>query len=381
VAAHLIPILWRQTLRKLALSISTVVILVRLAAAEVPARLADQEFWKLASEFSEADGTFHSENLVSNEARFQTVIPQLMRVAVPGRVYVGVGSEQNFTYIAAVRPAVAFIVDIRRGNLDLHLIYKALFELSANRAEFVSKVFSRKAPTGLSAVSTAAEIFGAFAKAPPSQALYDQNLKDIKAQLITKHGFKLSNGDLQGIDFVYSAWFESGPDIQYQLNGFGGRGRGGRGGGGFPTYADLMTATDGAGVNRSYLATEDAFKFVKDLEQRNLIVPVVGNFGGPKALRAVGGYLKQKGATVAAFYVSNVEQYLREDGIWKDFCESAATLPVDSASTFIRSTRAGFAGQPAFPGRGGFGGRTGGPGESFALALSPMKTDLAACAR
>src|SRR5215813_6410860 len=160
-----------------------------VAAQRLPMRLTDQEFWKLSSESSEPGGTFHSENLVSNEIRFQTIVPALTRSAVPGRAYVGVGSEQNFTYIAATRPAIAFIVDIRRGNLDLHLIYKVLFELSANRVEFVSRLFSREKPAGLTTASTVAEIFGAYRKAAPSQTLYNQNLKDIKAALITKHGF------------------------------------------------------------------------------------------------------------------------------------------------------------------------------------------------
>jgi hypothetical protein len=356
------------------------------ASAQLPARLGDQEFWKISSESSESDGTFHSENLVSNEARFQAVIPSLTQSAIPGRAYVGVGSEQNFSYIAAIRPAIAFIVDIRRGNLDLHLVYKALFETSANRVEFVSKLFSRKAPAGLSASSSAAEIFAAFERATPSQELYDQNLKAIKAQLVNKHGFKLSSGDLDGIDFVYSAWFQAGPDIQYELTTGGGRiggrgignrgigrggrgGRGSRGGGEFPSYSDLMTASDGAGKNRSYLASEELFRFVKDLEERNLIVPVVGNFGGPKALRAVGAYLKQKNAVVSAFYTSNVEQYLREDGIWNNFCASAATLPVDASSVFIRSERGGFATQ-----------RTSiAAGAGFALELAPIKPEVSAC--
>jgi hypothetical protein len=111
-------------------------------SAEVPSKLTDKEFWSLISDFSESDGTFHSENLVSNELRFQTIVPALLKQATPGRVYLGVGSEQNFTYIAATKPSMAFILDIRRGNLDLHLIYKALFETSANRVEFVSKMFS-----------------------------------------------------------------------------------------------------------------------------------------------------------------------------------------------------------------------------------------------
>jgi hypothetical protein len=340
-----------------------------VAAEKLPARLTDQEFWRIASDFSEPSGTFHSENLVSNEARFQAILPRLTQMAAPGRAFVGVGSEQNFTYILAIRPVVAFIVDLRRGNLDLHLAYKALFELSADRADFVSRLFSRPRPAGLGPTSTAAEIFAAYNTVVPSKALYDRNLKAIETQLVTTHGFALSTGDREGLAFVYSSWFDGGPAIRYQLNMGGGVG-GGRAGGGSPTYADLMTASDDQGRNRSYLATEDNFKFVKDLEVRNMIVPVVGNFAGPKALRAVAKYLKQKEQIVSAFYLSNVEQYLRQDGIWDAFCANAATLPLDRTSTFIRSTRGGFAG----PGRGGAGGG------GFALDVGLIQPEFTSCA-
>ena len=125
-------------------------------SSRLPARLTDQEFWSLIDDMSEPSGTFRSDNLLSNEGRFQYVIPELVEAARPGGVYMGVGPEQNFTYIAATRPAIAFIVDIRRANLDLHLMYKALFELSADRADFVSRLFSRKRPLGLRPTSTAA---------------------------------------------------------------------------------------------------------------------------------------------------------------------------------------------------------------------------------
>lgn len=371
----------RRILAAIALSITVtsslpVAFQARSVLEPLPAQLSDSEFWRLASEFSEPDGTFHSENLVSNEEEFQTVIPPLLQKAVPGRAYVGVGSEQNFTYISALRPTIAFIVDIRRGNLDLHLVYKALFELSTDRAEFVSRLFSRPKPAGLTSSSTAQEIFAAYANSAPSQTLYEKNFNDIKTQLVTKHGFKLPAGDLEGLEFVYSSWFRYGPNIQYELttgNGRGGAGFAqGRGGGRFPTYAILMTATDGAGKNRSYLATEETYKFLKDLETRNLIVPVVGNFGGPKALRAVGAYLRQKETVVSAFYTSNVEQYLREDGIWERFCASAATFPIDATSTFIRSVRGGFRGQQPGP-------QAIPAGNGFASSLASMKTDLARC--
>ncbi len=356
----------RRSFFKLSGVLAAIGLLALPAAAQLPARLTDQEFWKIASDYSETDGTFHSENLVSNELRFQTVLPALAKTAVPGRAYVGVGSEQNFTYIAATKPAMVFIVDIRRGNLDLHLLYKALFELSPTRADFVAKLFSRSKPAGLSEMSSAAEIFAAVAAVPASQALYEQNLKEIKSHLQTKHGFTLSAGDLSGIDFVYSAWFRSGPGISYQLTGAR------SGGMGTPSYADLMTADDGQGNQRSYLASEANFKFIKDLETRNLIVPVVGNFGGPKALRAVGAYLKEKKAVVSAFYTSNVEQYLRQDNIWNNFCRSVSTFPIDATSTFIRSERGGFANQtPSIPSI---------PGANFNSGLIPIQPELAKCA-
>ena len=118
----------------LAISIGVVASAAGISAADkLPTRLSDHEFWDLVTEFSEPNGTFRSDNLLSNEVRFQFVIPELVQIAKPGGVYLGVGPEQNFTYIAAIKPALAFIVDIRRGNLDLHLVYKALFELSSDR--------------------------------------------------------------------------------------------------------------------------------------------------------------------------------------------------------------------------------------------------------
>ena len=163
---------------------------------KLPSRLTDQEFWNLIGDLSEPGGTFRSDNLLSNEGRFQFIIPDLIEAAKPGGVYMGVGPEQNFTYIAATRPAIAFIVDIRRGNLDLHLMYKALFELSADRADFVSRLFSRKRPQGLRPASTAAEMFAAFLQAVPSDALYERNLKDIQHQLVALHGLALGAEDL-----------------------------------------------------------------------------------------------------------------------------------------------------------------------------------------
>jgi hypothetical protein len=115
-------------------------------AAELPAELDDREFWRLATELSEPDGHFQDENYLSNERTYQRVIPRLLGAVPAAGVYLGVGPEQNFTYIAALRPKMAFIIDVRRQNMMLHLMYKALFELSADRADFVGRLFSRVRP-------------------------------------------------------------------------------------------------------------------------------------------------------------------------------------------------------------------------------------------
>ncbi len=302
-------------------------------ADTVTPQLTDQEFWKLSVELSEPNGIFRSDNLLSNEERYQQILPELVRTTRAGRAYLGVGPEQNFTYIAALKPTIAFIVDIRRGNLDLHLLYKALFEISSDRADFVSRLFSKPRPSGLTASSTAADIFQAYDNVETSERLYVQTSSAVRNQLYTRHGFDLSDEDLRGIEYVHRAFFMFGPGIRYSPIGLGSATV-------QPTYAQLMAATDAAGQARSFLASEDAFAFVKSLEARNLVVPLVGDFAGPRTVRAVGAYLKQKGVMVSTFYVSNVEEYLRRDGIWQAFCENVSTLPLDEASTFIRSVRA-----------------------------------------
>ena len=83
------------------------------AAAPPPGELSDRQFWNLSKDWSEEDGAFRSDNLLSNETSFQYVIPNLLKTAKQGGVYLGVGPEQNFTYIAALKPAMAIIIDIR----------------------------------------------------------------------------------------------------------------------------------------------------------------------------------------------------------------------------------------------------------------------------
>ena len=305
--------------------------LVVAAQSQLPARLSNADFWSLMTTMSEPDGHFRSDNLVSNEIKYEWVIPELQQRLKPGGVYIGVGPEQNFTYIAALRSALAFIVDVRRGNTDMHLMYKALFELAGNRAEFVSLLLSRPRPAGLTAKSSAMEIFGAFSTIEPSERMLNGTLASIRNQLSTVHGFPVAGDDLMQIETILRVFYLAGTKIQYSPYGsFGGTTQ--------PSYAELMSATDENGEARSFLANDATFAFVKDLEQRNRIVPLIGDFSGPKTLRAIGDYARRRHATISAFYISNVEEYL-PGAAGRAFCANVASLPVTPDSVFIRAVR------------------------------------------
>jgi hypothetical protein len=299
------------------------------SAEQLPSRISDQAFWKLIMDTSEAGGTFVSDNFVSNELAVQEVLTSLTEGRKPGGVYLGVGPEQNFTYIAALKPKIAFVFDIRRQNMLEHLTYKALFELSADRADFLSRLFSRRRPPDLDKDSSAVVLFDAFDDVAADADLYQENLRAIKQRLSEEHGFVLTTEDELGIGNIFRAFYLGGPNLTYSGPRPPVRTI-------LPTYEELMTDSDSTGKARSFLATEENFQAVQQLEKNNLIIPIIADFAGPTAIRSVGRYLKEHSATVTAFYVSNVEQYLFMNEGWKNFYANVATLPLDSKSVFIR---------------------------------------------
>jgi hypothetical protein len=309
-----------------------------------PGRISDGDFWRLISELSEPSGSFSSDNFLSNENAFQEVIPRL-RALPSGGAYVGVGPEQNLTYIIALQPKVAFIVDIRRMNVAEHLLYKALLELSSDRADFLSRLFSRERPPNLGKDSSVEALFGAYREAASSDELFTRNLQDVRDRLLRQHGFGLATEDLMNLEYVYQAFHTAGPDMSYSFSTQW------VGSAIFPTYAGLMTEIDRQGKHHSFLATEGNFRSLRKLEADNLIVPLVGDFAGDKTLRGVARYLKEQRLTVKAFYTSDVEQYLFSQGdAWERFFGNVAELPIDERSTFIRSVNRGFRYLPGHPG-------------------------------
>jgi hypothetical protein len=305
-------------------------------ADRVPSQLADTTFWRMVNELSEPAGWFRSENFVSNETLWQHVIAPLRAVVPRGHAYLGVGPEQNFTYIAALEPSIAFIVDIRRQNLALHLLYKSYFELADTRADFLSLLFSRPRPKGLDTTSSAAALLDAYHAVPMDSALLQSNWQRVQTHLTKTHGFAMQSDDLALMRRVDSSFAVAGPDINYSfVLEYGYAMMTTRG---MPSFSTLMRQDNGAGTNLSFLGSEAVYRTIRGMQQRNLVVPVTGDFAGPRALQAVGNWLRQHNTRVGTFYLSNVEQYLFQDNdTWPRFYSNVATLPMDSTSTFIRS--------------------------------------------
>jgi hypothetical protein len=274
----------------------------------------------MINDFSEPAGYYQYNVVTSNEMSYQYFLPELMKTPRAGGAYLGVGPEQNFTYIAALEPKIAFIFDIRRDMLLEHLMYKAVFEMSANRVEFVANLFSRKAPALLSADSPVEIIFQAFLHAPADPMVAAQNANSIMDHLKVRHHFQVTAEDERGIRALYRTFSREG--VQFFSSSFLS-----------PGYATLMTLTDGRGKNWSYLATKENYSRVRLMEQRNLIVPLVGDFAGPKAIRAVAQYLKDHGAAVHVFYISNVEDYIQARSA---YIGNIASLPSDASSVLLR---------------------------------------------
>ncbi|MGH9783860.1 MAG: hypothetical protein ACRD88_06700, partial [Terriglobia bacterium] len=272
------------------------------------------EFARLVAEFSEPGGYFDTDNLVSNERSYLHVMPQLERSGVRGGVYIGVGPDQNFSYIARIRPSVAFLVDIRRNNLLLHLLFKALFAASRNRMEFLCLLTGRPVPADLDRWRSAGidEIVASIDRSEPAAT---PALRRRLREMIRRSGVLLSAEDFATMDRFHQAFVDAGLSLQFRSFGRPPRSY-------YPTYRELLLETDQAGRRLNYLAAEDDFQFLRSLQARDRVIPVAGDLAGTHAVAAIGRWMSEHNERLSAFYVSNVENYLFRDGSFGQYMEN-----------------------------------------------------------
>lgn len=295
-------------------------------------RATDTAFGALVARLSENAGYFDSDNIISNEASYLQISSQLAKVGTRGGVYIGVGPDQNFSYVALIRPAVAFMLDIRRDNLLEHLYFKSLFAVSRNRLEFMCRLFGKPVPADADRwTGRQIGLLIDYLERNPVDSAAAAETRRLTNARIAAFGVPLDARDRAMIERYRSEFIADGLDTRYSSIGRNNRMD-------YPTFRQLLLATDRAGKPQNYLEEEDAYQFVRSLEQRDLVVPVVGNVAGVKAVKAIGQYATEHHLVISAFYVSNVEQYLlSRDGGFDDYARNVIALPHDSASVIIRS--------------------------------------------
>jgi hypothetical protein len=316
----------RPAVRRTALALCSLGLLPWAIHSLGPARAASS-FASEIERLSEPEGSFDTDNLISNERGYLEIIPALVSGGVSGGAYIGVGPDQNFSYIARIRPTIAYIIDIRRDNLLLHLLFKALFARSATRVEYLCGLTGRAPPPDLSRWrrSTIAQITAYVDGQPPAPARGNEI-----ETAVTAFGVRLSRADLETIQRFHRTFIGAGLGLQFQSFGRAPQPY-------YPTFRDLLLATDASGHTWSYLASEDDFQFVKSLQARDAVIPVVGNVAGTHAMPAIAETIAARGGRVSAFYVSNVGSYLYRDGQFSRFAENVGRLPQDAHSVIIRS--------------------------------------------
>ncbi len=302
--------------------------------------LTSQQFGQLIEKFSESNGYFDTDNLISNEASYLHVLGKMRQMKISGGAYIGVGPDQSFSYIAQIRPDIAFIVDIRRDNLLQHFLFKSLFTLSRNRLEYLCLLFGKPAPADLKAWDSRniQEVVAYLDKTPSKREFFEAT----KASIQTKArglGLKLEQSELETIGRIHSAFYEAGLDLKFTSRNRAPRYY-------YPSYRDLLLEKDLTGKQSNYLASEEDFRFLKSLAERNLIIPVVGNLAGDHALKSIAQYLAERGERVSGFYTSNVEFYLMRGDDFDRFADNVKTLPRDDKSVIIRSYFNGTWGYP-----------------------------------
>src|SRR5580765_6851381 len=254
-----------------------------VASATPPAAFAPVQgtFAATVASLSEPSGYFDTDNLISNERSYLHVAPELRALsaqAAKGGVYVGVGPDQNFSYIAQLRPSLAILIDIRRDNLLLHLLFKALFAESATRVDYLAMLTGRAPPPAgdwprASIDQIVKHVDGAARLGAPAIAPLQTRL----AGVIAGYGVPLTAADRATVAAFHRRFIDPGLSLQFNSTGRAPQYD-------YPTLRDLILEVDKKGTHRNFLATEEDFQFVKSLQARDLVIPIVGNLAGPSAL-------------------------------------------------------------------------------------------------
>lgn len=295
--------------------------MTRLMDLTFPAR--DQSIKQIVSLSSEVTRSRHADNFVSNEDSIAAILGELAYRADVGSVYLGVGPDQNFSMIGQTRPALAFLVDFRRRNLLLHLLHKALFTLSADRASYLERLTCRN-PAERGKTEGAEHLVEAFLSASYSRLRQPAHIRDVRV-LLESLGM-IRDDEWQDLATMQTRLAGPGLNAKFLALPM------------YPTSARLILAKSVDGHRRHFLASEPAYQAVRGLQQTDRVVPIVGDFAGTRTFTVLGEWLRVRRLRVGVFYVSDVEFFLMKQGRFAAYVANLERLPWSNSAVLVRTS-------------------------------------------
>ena len=262
-------------------------------------------------------GPAGADNFLTNEDSFPRICGRIAREVPPG-VYLGVGPDQNLTYLAHARPSRAFVVDFRRKNMLVHLLHKALFTLSDDRAGYLSRLTAR----GLDARAD-----DLIASADAARFDRSRLVKVVAEVRATVEPLAL----LGPADWPLLATIQArlaGPGLSARFLALPM----------YPTLGRLIRTPDAEGRPAHFLATEALYREVRDLQRAGRVAPIVGDYGAAGGLDRLGEWLRNRGELVAFIYISDVEDFSIRNGRFDTYIRNLQSLPLAGGARLARTS-------------------------------------------
>ncbi|MCS7206280.1 MAG: hypothetical protein NZ853_11350 [Leptospiraceae bacterium] len=243
----------------------------------------EEEFLSIFSRV-EAENIVHKAQLTaphypaSNERRIDLFYPYVKNL---GGGYIGVGTDQNFTFIAWARSDYAYLVDFDWMAVYVNRLHILFFQESPSFLEF-RKFWTR--------------------------AHKNQTLNLIKNKI----------PDPKEQETYVKAYHYAQPHVNERLS-------------------DLFFMTKNFGFS-SFHNQQSDFDYIKSLIEKKRIHPMLGDINGTKTLKSIGEASKSLCIPIRILYLSNAEEYYRYP---QTFRENVKSLFFDEQSIILRTVTTG----------------------------------------
>jgi hypothetical protein len=286
-----------------------------------PAR--DLSFRKLIDSLSVLEVGPPADNLMSNEDSFPRICSDIQQHVSKNGIYLGVGPDQNFSYIAHTQPRLAFILDHRRRNLLLHLVHKALFGLSPDRISYLNRLTARQ-PKLSSADLTIDQLIARYRAVSFNNdwlsAVIDEVVRVLEPYSIVRHD------EWSALATIQAKLAGPGMNARFLALPI------------YPTLELLIRTQDRLHRPAHFLTQEVLYQRVRELQLRDCILPLTGDFADSVTLPRLARWLRMHQLTLSFLYISDVEFFLLRSGRFDSYVQNLSLLPWSASVQIARTS-------------------------------------------